>query len=71
MGLTKKYTEIVGITHVEGEEQCHDLFPRITQLERTIERVWAILQKRSPFIGGYLPDAVERVLSRLEEDCDT
>ena len=37
MKLTKQYTEIVGVTHVEGEEQCHDVLPRVAQLEAEVK----------------------------------
>ena len=37
MKLSKEYTEIVGVTHVSGEEECHDLMPKVTQLEEENE----------------------------------
>ena len=33
MKLSEEYTEIVGVTHRGGEEECHDLMPKVAQLE--------------------------------------
>jgi hypothetical protein len=37
MKLTNDYTEIVGVTHRSGEEECHDLLPQVTQLEAKLK----------------------------------
>jgi hypothetical protein len=50
MKLTNNYTEVVGVTHRNGEEECHDLLPQLTQLEADN----AALQKQVKELRGLL-----------------
>jgi hypothetical protein len=59
MKLTDDYTEIVGVTHKHGEEECHNLLPQVTKLEAANAR----LERENRALRA---NASKSVLRRLE-----
>lgn len=51
-------------------EQNILLAKQTASLEKSIEKVWAVLQKREPMISGHVAYATERIIASLEKELD-